>query len=473
MMHDTSTPGPMTPQPSYPLAPPAGDQSPAHQNALPDTPPPAYAPAPAYAPPAYPAATPGYVSNPAPNFDQTTPNYTAPFAPPPPVPNLPPATTGGNPLRPLLIVLSIVGVILLLIVGIGLGRAITAGRASTPNGSPASQIGVGAAPTVSVPASATDLQQTVINVIHTVQPSVVEIQSTGNQGSAIGSGEILTKDGYIVTNDHVVQGYSSYSVQLANGQTLAAQLVGQDAQDDLAVLKINVTNATPISFANSGAVQVGEFAVAIGSPLGLQQSATFGIVSALNRSASEAPSGPAGELTGLIQTSAPINPGNSGGALVDLQGQLIGIPTLGVTDQQTGGVAAGIGFAIPANRVQYVAQQLMANGHLTSTGQGFLGIQGEDVTPQLAAANGLAQQSGVLIVGFANDTQGVSPAQQAGLQTGDIIVGVNGQTVNSSGDLATVLQGSAPGTKVQFTVVRGTQQLTITATLGERPTTGG
>jgi S1-C subfamily serine protease len=202
----------------------------------------------------------------------------------------------------------------------------------------------------------------------------------------------------------------------------------------------------------------------------LQQSATFGIVSALNRSASEAPNGPAGELTGLIQTSAPINPGNSGGALVDLQGQLIGIPTLGAIDPETGTQANGIGYAIPVDRVTFVAQQLIQHGQLTSTGQGFLGIQGEDVTPSLAAANGLSVQSGVLVTGFANDVAGQSPAQQAGLQTGDVIIAVNGQAVAGNGDLASALLSQSPGTKVTVTVVRGSSQHTVTVTLGERPT---
>jgi S1-C subfamily serine protease len=192
-------------------------------------------------------------------------------------------------------------------------------------------------------------------------------------------------------------------------------------------------------------------------------------VSALNRTASEAPNGPAGELTGLIQTSAPINPGNSGGALVDLQGQLIGIPTLGATNNETGGGADGIGFAIPSDRVQYVVNQVIQHGQLVSSGQGFLGIVGEDVNPSLAAANGLSAQSGVLITGFANDAAGASPARQAGLQTGDIITAVNGQTVTNSEDLASALLTQSPGTQVALTIERGSQRQTVHATLGERP----
>jgi len=326
------------------------------------------------------------------------------------------------------------------------------------------------APTVVVPPSATDLQQTVIAVVRTVQPSVVEVQSVGQQGSAIGSGEIVSAAGYIVTNDHVIAGYSSYNVTLSNGQTYPAQVTGQDAADDLAVVKINVTSKLqPINFGDSNKAQVGQFVLALGNPLGLQQSATFGIISALNRSASEAPNGPAGTLTGLIQTSAPINPGNSGGALVDLQGNLIGVPTLGATDPNSGSGADGIGFAIPSNRVKFVTSQLIQYGKVTNTNQGFLGIQGEDVTPQLASADNLSVQSGVLVTGFADDAAGASPAQQAGVKIGDIVVGANGQTVNVNSDLSSILQSDLPGAQITIQIVRGTTQLTITVTLGERP----
>ncbi|HEX9413914.1 MAG TPA: trypsin-like peptidase domain-containing protein, partial [Ktedonobacterales bacterium] len=201
----------------------------------------------------------------------------------------------------------------------------------------------GTATIVTLPPSAQDLQQTVITVIHTVQPTVVEVKSQGDFGEAIGSGVIVRQDGYIVTNNHVVQGYSQFTVTLSDGTQQSAQVVGEDAQDDLAVLKITASNLRPIAIADSSKIQVGEFALALGNPLGLEQSATLGIVSALNRTASEGNGGPT--LTGLVQTSAPINPGNSGGALVDLQGQLIGIPTLGAANSQSGGAADGIGFA--------------------------------------------------------------------------------------------------------------------------------
>jgi S1-C subfamily serine protease len=336
------------------------------------------------------------------------------------------------------------------------------------------QIGGSQAP-VEVPPAATDLQQTVINVIRVVQPSVVEVQSGGGvNGGAIGSGEIITADGYIVTNDHVVRGFTSFTVALANGKKTPARLIGEDPQDDLAVLKVDGQNLQPIAFGDSSKVSVGQFAIAIGSPLGLTQSATFGIISAVNRSAQEGSGGTAGVLTGLIQTSAPINPGNSGGALVDLQGRLIGVPTLGAVNPESGSTADGIGFAIPSNRVKYVADQLIKNGRLVNSGQGFMGIEGVDVTPDLAQANGLPVQHGVLISGFANDATGQSPAQQAGLRTGDIIVAVNDQQVAGNSDLASALISQQPGAKVTISFARNssaTQKVTLT--LGERPTNLG
>lgn len=356
---------------------------------------------------------------------------------------------------------AVVAIVLLLAGAFAMGR--------TFSGSSVTRTGTGQpAPTVAVPPSAQDLQQTIVNVINTVQPSVVEVQGQSATGGDIGSGEILTADGYIVTNNHVVEGAQSFTVLLSSGKQYPATVVGTAPQDDLAVLKINATGLQPITIGDSSKVQVGQFSIAIGSPLGLQQSATLGIVSAVNRTADEGPGG-ARALTGLIQTSAPINPGNSGGALVDLQGRLIGIPTLGASSPQTGGAANGIGFAIPSDRVKFVTDQLIKNGKLVNTGQGFLGISGQDVTPQLAAAYNLPVQSGVLITGFANDAAGASPAQNAGLRTGDIITAINGTEIASSSDLASALVSQSPGTQVKLTVQRGSSQVTITVTLGERP----
>ncbi|HEX8995913.1 MAG TPA: trypsin-like peptidase domain-containing protein [Ktedonobacterales bacterium] len=389
--------------------------------------------------------------------------------PPPPYTHWEPMPPTQQPRRRWSNALIALALLITLAIG-GAGGAALALRATKSGSSSTIVLGAQSAPALTVSSSTTSLQQSVETVAKAVEPSVVEITSTGGQsGEAIGSGDILTSNGYIVTNDHVVQGYTSFMVTLSTGVTKQAQLVGQDAQDDLAVIKISATNLTPIALGDSSKLTVGEFTVAVGSPLGLQNSATFGIVSALNRTASEAPSGPADTLTGLIQTSAPINPGNSGGALVNLQGQLIGIPTLSATNPETGSSANSIGYAIPSNRISYVVQQLIAHGSLTSSGQGFIGIQAQDVTAQIAAANGLSTQTGVLVAGFTNDAAGQSPAQQAGLQTGDVITAINGTTVNTNSDLAGALLNDAPGSKVTLTILRGSSQRTITLTLGERP----
>jgi len=458
-----------TDSPTRPLAdghPAADQQQPAEQPAEPVTPATgdnqAVAPYTPYTPYTPSAAT-------APFSDFQLPQYAAIPPSPPFGDGMPPFAPPRPPRRGRFAILAIVALLLTLGVGVLAGVGIGASHAGA-NSSGGITIGATSAPNVSISSDTTTLQQSVENVAAAVEPSVVKITSVGGRSEAIGSGDILTADGYIVTNDHVVQGFSNFSVTLANGTNYSATVVGQDAQDDLAVIKIAATGLQPIAFADSSKAQVGEFAIAVGYPLGLKETATFGIVSALNRTASEAPDGPAGILTGLIQTSAPINPGNSGGALVNLQGQLLGIPTLGETNPQTGTAASGIGYAIPANRVTTVATQLIQHGSVASTGQGFIGIQGQDVTPALAAADGLSVQSGVLVAGFVNDTAGQSPAQQAGLRSGDVITAVDGQTINGSDDLATAIVSKTPGAKVTLTVARGSSQLTISVTLGQRPT---
>jgi S1-C subfamily serine protease len=344
--------------------------------------------------------------------------------------------------------------------GIGIGKAVGSNGVTT----------IGGNTTVNVPTSITSLQTTLEKVAAAAKPSVVEITATSSTAQSIGSGDIITKNGYIVTNDHVVEGASNFVVTFENGSTMPAQLVGQDPSNDLAVIKVNATNLTPITFADSSKVTVGEYVVAIGTPLGNRETATFGNVSAVNRTQSEGADGPAAVLTGLIQESAPITNGNSGGALVNLQGQLIGMPTLGQTSGQSGtGSTTSVGFAIPSNQIRTVAESIINTGKAPVSTQGFMGIQGQDVNPFIAAQYGLSTQSGVLVAGFANDAAGSSPAQAAGLQTGDVIVAVNGQTITSSSDLAMAVASQKAGTKVRVTVERGTVQATVTVTLGARP----
>ncbi len=218
--------------------------------------------------------------------------------------------------------------------------------------------------TVKLSASVADLQQAVENVSQGVQPSVVKLTSNGLVKSVIGSGVILTKDGYIVTNDHVVFSFTDFTVTLSNGTSLPARMVGQDVKNDLAVLKVDANDLTPITFADSSMVKVGQFVVALGAPIGLENTATFGIVSALDRKMSELPDGLATDLTGLIQTDITLNPGNSGGALLDLQGRLIGIPTMSVAATPNDEDVDNIAFSIPSNLVKSVTTQLIQNGNL-------------------------------------------------------------------------------------------------------------
>ena len=407
--------------------------------------------------PPYGTATPTYQPTPAlPSpFSQTPYSYEPPPMIPPATPN---GSPNGQPWRTAFLAL-----VMLVILGLGIGVGVLATRGASTTAKSGSALTTAGSSSIALPSTVQDLQQTIITTTKNVEASVVEVQSRNNNSAAVGSGEFLTADGYIVTNDHVVAGFSTFSVTLSNGKNYTATLIGGDPIDDLAVLKANVTNATPITFGDSSQAQVGEFVIAIGAPLGLQQSASFGVISGLNRTQSESNTGPV--LTGLIQTSAPINHGNSGGALVDLQGHLLGIPTLGATDQSTGQLADGIGFAINSNQVKTIATELMQNGKVTNSGQGFLGIQGADVT----ASDGLGVSQGVQIQSFANDTAGTSPAQAAGLQAGDIIIAVNGQNVSNSDDLANIILPLAPGTKINVTVVRGTSQQTVTITLGQRP----
>jgi putative serine protease PepD len=217
---------------------------------------------------------------------------------------------------------------------------------------------VGAIAGSPLPASApstTAIEQVTIDAIQTVDPWVVQVEGRGgvlgSTGGSVGSGEIRTTSGYIVTNDHVVRGSSRLTVLISDGRQVSAQLVGEAPTEDHAVLKISARNLKPIAVGDSSRVQVGEYALAIGSPLGLEQSATSGIISALKRAANEVVDGQLIVIMGLIQTSAPINPGNSGGALVNLKGVLIGIPTLAAVEPSSGVAANGIGFAISSNRM--------------------------------------------------------------------------------------------------------------------------
>jgi S1-C subfamily serine protease len=215
---------------------------------------------------------------------------------------------------------------------------------------------------------------------------------------------------------------------------------------------------------SGGALACGAVILAVGNPLGYAQTVTFGVVSSLNRGVPGG--GPAAFLPDLIQTSAPISPGNSGGALVNLQGQFLGIPTLEAADPQEGGAAQGLGFAIPVDRVSFITQQLIKSGKVTNSGRAYLGIRPADVTAQLQASYSLPINHGVLI----EQVEAGSPAAKAGQQSGEIIVGIDGTTVNTTVDLDDAVTRLQPGHKVQLSVVGsdGTSK-TVTVTLGPLP----
>jgi len=300
-------------------------------------------------------------------------------------------------------------------------------------------------------------------VIAKVQPMVVQVNVTTSSGNQLGSGVIIDRRGYIVTNNHVIDGATSINVVLNDGRKLSAQLVGADATDDLAVLKITppANGLTVATLGDSSKLQVGQDVLAIGSPLGFSQTVTNGIISALNRTASEGQNG--ATLPNAIQTDAPINPGNSGGALVDLQGNLIGIPTLGAIDPEFRTPANGVGFAIPSNRVKLIAEQIINTGKVTHTGRAALGVSVISVNANLAAQDNLSVDHGALIASVVPN----SAAAQAGLRAGDVIIQVGSQAVNDASSLGDALAGKNPGDTVSVTIMRGSQQLTVNATLGE------
>jgi S1-C subfamily serine protease len=282
--------------------------------------------------------------------------------------------------------------------------------------------------------------------ISRIKPTVVEVI---NVGRGLGSGVTMTRDGYIVTNNHVVAGAHKILVALNNGKTVPATLRGYDPVDDLAVIKINAGNNLPtVTFGNSDALQVGQTVLADGNPLGIVQTVTEGIVSALHRVVAEGQHSQ-GRIINAIQTSAPINPGNSGGALINLAGQLVGIPTLTAVDPEFNAPAPGVGFAIPSNRVKDIAFQIITYGKVEHSGIAELGIRAASVTPQLAQTYNLPVPYGVLIAGFTPH----SPARKAGLKKGDIILDIGPTDINSEEALLTVLAHKKPGDTVTVTAV--------------------
>ncbi|MEJ2404748.1 MAG: trypsin-like peptidase domain-containing protein [Candidatus Thiodiazotropha sp.] len=273
--------------------------------------------------------------------------------------------------------------------------------------------------------------------------------------TSLGSGVIISNEGYVLTNHHVIEGADEIKVVLANGQSVDVSVVGSDAESDVAVLKIDSeTPLSPIPIGHSGTQQVGDVVLAIGNPFGVGQTVTMGIVSATGRSHLGIST-----FENFIQTDAAINPGNSGGALVNARGELIGINTAIFSKT---GASHGIGFAIPFDLAEGIMNQLIETGRVV---RGWIGIQGQDMTDKLAEAFSLKIDTGVLVTGIMED----GPANKAGLHPGDVITKVDNTEVKNSQDLMQHIAGQPPGSRLEISGWRGSEKFTLYAISDERP----
>lgn len=270
----------------------------------------------------------------------------------------------------------------------------------------------------------------------------------------LGSGVIVSPEGYILTNQHVVDGADQIEVALADGRTATAKVIGSDPETDLAVLKINMTNLPTITLGRSDQSRVGDVVLAIGNPFGVGQTVTMGIISALGRNHLGI-----NTFENFIQTDAPINPGNSGGALVDVNGNLLGINT--AIYSRSGG-SLGIGFAIPVSTARTVLESIITTGSVT---RGWIGVEPQDVTPEIAESFGLTQKSGAIVAGV---LQG-GPADKAGIKPGDILVSVNGDEITDTTKLLNTVAQIKPGTPTKVHVVRKGKELDVSVVIGKRP----
>ena len=278
----------------------------------------------------------------------------------------------------------------------------------------------------------------------------------GTQHQAgLGSGVIVSPDGYILTNNHVVEGADQIEVTLSDSRVASARIIGTDPDTDLAVLKIELDKLPVIVLGNSDHAVVGDTVLAIGNPFGVGQTVTSGIVSALGRSELGI-----NTFENFIQTDAAINPGNSGGALIDVDGNLLGINT--AIYSQSGG-SMGIGFAIPVSTAKIVMDGLVKDGKVT---RGWIGVEPNELSPELAETFGVKANTGVIITGVLQ----AGPAAKAGMLPGDVIVQVEEQAVRNVSEMMTAVAALPPGTEATFHIQRGNDSLTLAITPSERPT---
>lgn len=271
----------------------------------------------------------------------------------------------------------------------------------------------------------------------------------------LGSGVIVSADGYVLTNHHVVDGAEEITVELTDRRSFRAKVVGTDAPSDLAVLKIDGRNLPVLPLGDSNEVRVGDVVLAVGNPMGVGQTVTMGIISAKGRATGLGD----GSFEDFLQTDAPINHGNSGGALVNTRGELVGINSQ-ILSPSGGNI--GIGFAIPANMAQQVFRSLLTDGRVH---RGMLGVTVQPITADLARSLQLEAISGALV----SSVQPGGPADKAGLKRGDVVTAINGHTVADSNALRNRVAGLKPGTKATLTIVRSGREQTLTATLDELP----
>ena len=272
--------------------------------------------------------------------------------------------------------------------------------------------------------------------------------------SSLGSGVIVSEKGLILTNNHVVASADEIEVALADGRKLSAKVVGTDPDTDLAVLQVDAENLPAITFSSSDKLNIGDVVLAIGNPFGVGQTLTQGIVSALGRNHLGI-----NTYENFIQTDASINPGNSGGALIDADGNLVGINS--AIYSRNGG-SMGIGFAIPVSLARQVMEQIAVSGSVT---RGWIGIEAQDITPELAESFKLAQTRGSLIAGVLRN----SPAEVAGIRAGDILLAINDKEVSDSSSMLNLIAVLKPNEKAVLKIARAEKELSIKVTVGKRP----
>jgi serine protease Do len=393
--------------------------------------------------------------------------------------------------------IAVVGLATALLLGGGLGWTLTGSANANSVMGAARAVTLSVAPEPQAGGGGGSLAQGFADVIQPILPSVVNIQTTSNvqqtrqrtpippnsnlpdelrrffgdqfgngdqqpterKERGLGSGVIISPDGYILTNNHVIENATDITVQLSDKRQMKAKLIGADPRSDVAVVQIQATGLTAMKLGDSSKLRVGDIVLAIGNPFGLDETVTLGIVSATGRRNAEIT--PAQGYADFIQTDAAINPGNSGGALVNARGELIGINTAIYSGS---GGNLGIGFAIPVNMARGIMEQILKTGRVS---RGYLGISIQNVTPELAQVFKLSSTNGVLV----GDVSADSPGAKAGLQKGDVVVALNGQSVADAEDLRLRVSQMAPGTAVKVDLIRDAQKRQVSATLMELPET--